>query len=187
MAWHPFGNYRDPLRHQSQVYMNINFRTATRGKLLAPYIVLRWEVIPCLWVKRWANFPQAPQEQFSLSSRDVRGTLCFLSQVEWTPSSPDSKEGLISQKWLKFSLVFHLTRWRHVWIHCGDHRESHKCPIHLYRRPHIPLTPREVHKIQCFIRWWCLILGILISLWQLESEPRSPASPPEASVFFCQA
>ena len=25
----PLGNYRDSLRHQSQVYMNINFRTAT--------------------------------------------------------------------------------------------------------------------------------------------------------------
>ena len=26
----------------------------------------------------------------------MRGTLCFLSQVEWTPKGPDSKEGLIS-------------------------------------------------------------------------------------------
>ena len=37
----PFGNYRDSLRHQSQVYMNTNFRTATRGKLHAPHIVPR--------------------------------------------------------------------------------------------------------------------------------------------------
>ena len=48
--------------------------------------------------------------EFSLSNRYVRGTLCFLSQVEWTPRGRDSKEGLISLQWLKFNLVFHLTR-----------------------------------------------------------------------------
>ena len=36
---------------------------------------------------------------FCLSSSDVRGTLCFLSQVEWTPKGPDSKEGPISLQW----------------------------------------------------------------------------------------
>ena len=46
--------------------------------------------------------------EFSLSNRYVRGTLCFLSQVEWTAKDPDSKEGWISQQWLKFTLVFHL-------------------------------------------------------------------------------
>ena len=60
-------------------------------------------------MKRFASFPQAPQVEFSLSSRDVRGTLWFLSQVEWTPRGPDSKEGTISLQWLKFRLVFHLT------------------------------------------------------------------------------
>ena len=39
----------------------------------------------------------------------VRGTLCFLSQVEWTLRDPDSKEGRTSLLWLKFRLVFHLT------------------------------------------------------------------------------
>ena len=38
----------------------------------------------------------------------MRGTLCFLSQVEWTPKGRDSKEGPISLQWRKFSLVFHL-------------------------------------------------------------------------------
>ena len=60
-------------------------------------------------MKRFASFPQAPQEEFSLSSRDVSETLCFLSQVEWTPRGSDSKEGTISLQWLKFRLVFHLT------------------------------------------------------------------------------
>ena len=29
----------------------------------------------------------------------MRGTLCFLSQVEWTPKGRDSKEVLISLQW----------------------------------------------------------------------------------------
>ena len=44
----------------------------------------------------------------SLSKMYVRGTLCFLSQVEWNARDPDSKEGRISLQWLKFRLVFHL-------------------------------------------------------------------------------
>ena len=138
--------------------MNINFSTATRGKFHAPHIVPRWEQILSLWLKRWANFPQAPQEEISLSSRDVRGTLCFLSQVEWTPRGPDSKEVLISLQCLKFRLVFQLTRWSHVWIPCGVPRESRMCLPYLDRGPHIPLTPQETHGIQCFIMGRCLIL-----------------------------
>ena len=47
--------------------------------------------------------------EFSLTNRYVRGTLSFLSQVEWTPRDPDSKEGRTSLLWLKFRHVFHLT------------------------------------------------------------------------------
>ena len=36
----------------------------------------------------------------------MRGTLCFLSQVEWTPRGPDSKEGSISLQWLKLGSCF---------------------------------------------------------------------------------
>ena len=57
-----------------------------------------------------SQFPQASEEAFSLSSSDVRGTLWFLSQVEWTPKGPESKQGPISLQWRKFRLVFHLTR-----------------------------------------------------------------------------
>ena len=64
--------------------MNINFSTAVWRKFHAPHIVSRWELIPCLWLKRWASFPQAPDGEYSLSNRSVRGTLCFLSQVECT-------------------------------------------------------------------------------------------------------
>ena len=45
----------------------------------------------------------------SLSTSDVRGTLCFVSQVEWTQRGPDSKEGPISLQWLKLRLVFHFS------------------------------------------------------------------------------
>ena len=72
--------------------MNINISRTTRGKLNAPHIISRWELIPCLWLKIRANFPPAPQMEFSLSNRYVRGNLCFLSQVEWTPRDPDTKE-----------------------------------------------------------------------------------------------
>ena len=117
--------------------MNINISTATRGKLHAPHIIPRWELFPCLWLKIWTNFPPAPKVEFSLSNRYVRGTLCFLSQVEWTPRDPDSKEGRTSRQWLNLRLVLHLTRWRDVWIPCGDPRESHSSPPHLDRWPHI--------------------------------------------------
>ena len=136
--------------------MNINFSITTRWKLHVPHIVPRWELIRCLWLKRCACFSQAPQEEFSLSSRDVSETLCFLSQVEWTPRGSDSKEGTIYLQWLKFRLVFHLTRWRHVWIPCGDPRERNRFPPHLVTGPQSPLNPREAYGIQCFIRWRCL-------------------------------
>ena len=39
-----------------------------------------------------SQLSQAPQEEPSLSNRYVRGTLCFLPQVEWTPRCRDSKK-----------------------------------------------------------------------------------------------
>ena len=88
VSWLPLGNYRDSLRHLSQVYMDINFFRATRRKLHAHHIVSRWELIPCLWLKRWANFPQALQEEFSLSNRYVRETLLFSLSSGMDPERP---------------------------------------------------------------------------------------------------
>ena len=153
-----WGIDRDCLRHPSQVDMNINISRATPGKLHAPHIIPSSELIPCLWLKIWANLPPAPQVEFSHSNRYVRGTLCFLSQVKWTARDADSKEGRISLQRLKFRLVFHLTRWRYVWIPFGDPRESHSSPPHLDRGNHITLIPREAHGIQGFKRLWCLTL-----------------------------
>ena len=156
MAWLPWVIDRDSLSYPSHVDMDINISTATRGKLHAPHIFPRWELIPCIWLQIWANFPPAPQVEFSLSNMYVRGTLCFLSQVEWTARDPDSKEGRISLQCLKFRLVFHLKIWRHVWIPCGDPREIHSYLPHMDRGNHITLIPREAHGIQVFKTWRCL-------------------------------
>ena len=91
-------------------YRNTNFNKGTQAKLHAAHIVSRRELIPRIILNSKANFKQAPQEEPSLSNRYVRGTLCFLSQVEWSARDPDSKEGRISLQWLQFNLVFPLTR-----------------------------------------------------------------------------
>ena len=57
-----------------------------------------------------SQLSKSTSEEFSYSNRYVRGTLCFLPQVERTPTCPDSKEGRISLQWPKCRLVFHLTK-----------------------------------------------------------------------------
>ena len=52
LAWLPLGNFRDSMRHLSQVYRNTNFSTGTRGKLHAPHIVSRRERLPRILLKR---------------------------------------------------------------------------------------------------------------------------------------
>ena len=52
VAWHPLQQYRDCLRHPSQVYRKSNFSKATGRKIRSPHIVWRWELIPCFWMKR---------------------------------------------------------------------------------------------------------------------------------------
>ena len=96
MAWHPLQLSRDSLRHPSQVYRNINFSKATGWKIGARHIVWRWEMIPCLRLRRSAIFQKALQEEFSLRNMYVRGTLCFMLQGKWTPRCPHWKEDQIS-------------------------------------------------------------------------------------------
>ena len=48
LAWLPLANSRVSLRHPSQVYRKANFSTGTRGKLHAPHIVSRRELIPII-------------------------------------------------------------------------------------------------------------------------------------------
>ena len=52
VSWHPLQQSRDSLRHPSQVYRNINFSKSTGWKTREPHIVWRWELIPCLRMKR---------------------------------------------------------------------------------------------------------------------------------------
>ena len=52
VAYLPLRNYRDSLRHTSQVYRNTNFSTGTRGELHAPHIVSRRELIPRILLNR---------------------------------------------------------------------------------------------------------------------------------------
>ena len=110
LVWLPLGSSRDSMRYPSQVYRNTNFNMGTREKLHAPHIVSRSELIPRILLKRYANFPQAPQEEPSLSNRYVRGTLNLLPCVQWIPRFRDLKESRVSLQWLKCRLVFHLTR-----------------------------------------------------------------------------
>ena len=104
---------------------------------------------------------------------------------------PDSKESLISLQWLKFSIVFHLTRWRDVWIPCETiekavvlrligQGESHQFDNSRVTRNSML---QRVTIPEYFWKW----IGIPISLFQIENEPRSPASPPVASVLSCYA
>ena len=110
LAWLPLGNSRDSLRHPSQVYRNTNFSRGPQGKLHAPHIVSRRELIPWILLKRKATFPQAPQEEPSLSNLYERGTMNLMPHVQWTPRFPDSKESRISLQWLECRHIFHLTR-----------------------------------------------------------------------------
>ena len=157
MAWLPWENYRDSLIHTAQVYMNIHYSTAAWRKFNAPHIVSRWELIPCLWKKRWASFHKNLKWSFPSSIGRWEGLCAFC--LKWNvPREAWLKEGQISLLWLKFRLVFHVTRWRDVWIPCGDPRESRRSPPHQDRGNQITLTPREAHGIQCLKRWRCLTL-----------------------------
>ena len=110
LAWLPLGNSRDSLRHPSQVYRNINFSTGIRGKLHAPHNVSRRQLIPRILLKRKATFPQAPQEEPSLSNPYVKENLNLLPHVHFIPRFLDSKESQNSLQWLECRLVCHLTR-----------------------------------------------------------------------------
>ena len=110
LAWLPMGNPRHSLRHPSQVYRNTIFSTGPRGKLHAPHIISRRELIPRILLKRQATFPQAPKEEPSLSNWYVIGNLNLLPHVQWISRFPDLKESRISLQWLESRLVFHLTR-----------------------------------------------------------------------------
>ena len=52
-------------------------------------------------LKQQGTFPQAAQEEPSLSNQYVRGTLNLLPHVQWTPRLPGLKESRIPLQWLE--------------------------------------------------------------------------------------
>ena len=61
-------------------------------------------------LKSNANYPQAPQEEDSLSYRYVSGTQSLLLNGEWTMRCTDLKEGWITLQWFECWHIFLLTR-----------------------------------------------------------------------------
>ena len=113
LAWLPWGNPRDSLRHQSQVYRNTNFSLGTRRKRHALHIISR-RADSQDSIKEVGHIPTAPLEEPSLSNRYVRGTVKLLHHVQWIPRFPESKESRISLQWLHCRLVYLLTIQRDV-------------------------------------------------------------------------
>ena len=108
LAWLPLGNFRDSLRHTSQVYRKTSFSLGTREKLHALHIVSRRADFQDS-IKEVSHIPTTPQEEPSHSNRYVRGTLNLLRHVQWIARFPESKESRISLQWLECRLVFLLT------------------------------------------------------------------------------
>ena len=102
-------------------------------KDVRPSVQKRWRTMA---FSRVSTGDSVISSSCDLRNMYVRGTLCFLPQVEWTPRCPYSKEGRISLQWLKCRLNFHLTRGRDVCIPCGDPRESNSSQPLLDRGPH---------------------------------------------------
>ena len=108
LAWLPFDNSRDSLRHPPQVYRNTNYSLGTQGKLQALHIVSR-RADSQDSIKEVGHIPTTPQEEPSLSNRFVRGTLNLLRHLQWIPKFIESKESRISLQGLESRLVFLLT------------------------------------------------------------------------------
>ena len=118
------------------------------------------------------------------------GTLCFLLQVKWTPRFPNSKEGRISLQRLNAGSLFisqdesmYDSTLETLQKALGLHLISIRVLTFLWHRR--GLRSSVLQKLRMPDTSWVL-LGISISLRQLESDPRSHASLLEASVLSCQ-
>ena len=121
-----------------------------KKELHVPQMNSTWELIPWLRLKRNANFPQAPQEEDSLSYTCVSGTRSLLPQGERTPRCADSKDGRITQQELECRLIFLCRRSMDVWVRCGEPSEIPRFLPHYERSLQIPLAPWESLGVQCF-------------------------------------
>ena len=138
--------------------MNIYFSTAVRRKFYAPHIISRWEMIPCLWLKRWARFPQAPQVEVSLRNREVRGTQCFLSQVECTAIGLSQKKARIPCSGLNLGSCF------------TSQDEG--------------MTDSPVETLEKAVGLRLIWTGGIISLWHIERHTEFNASKGDDALLF---
>ena len=122
------GNSRDSLSHPSQIQRNANFSTGSPSKHHGRHIISRREQIPRILLKSQANFPQAPQGEFFLKNMYVRGNLCFLLQVKWTPSCPDAKEAWITLQRLNEGSSF-ISQMKGFLNRCRGNTESPSLPL----------------------------------------------------------
>ena len=130
-------------------------------------------------------------KEFSLRNMYVRGTLCVMLQAKCTSRCPDSKEGQITLQRLNSCSSF-----------ISQDETMSECPVktlqnaigrHLIsKKPLTFLCNVERHATFTALNYdnactsW-ILLGIPISLCQLESDSRSHSSLLEVSVFSWQA
>ena len=171
--------------------MNINFSTPTQGKLHALHIVSRWDLMPCLDGGGEPNFHKHLKRSFPSAVGMWEGPCVFC--LKWNGpretltqkkagfpcSSLNSGSSFISQdegmsespvETLEKPVCHHLI-WKggitSLW----------------YLEMHTEFNASKGDEAWLFLK---MDRNPYITV-PLESEPRSPASPPEASVFSCKA
>ena len=179
------------MRHRSPVFRNTNFSTRTRGKLHAPHIIRRRELIPRILLNSKANFKQAPQEEPSLTNRYMRGTLSFLCQVEWNRDSLTRNTVEFPWNGLNAGSSF-------IW---QDEGMSESC-VEILEGTLVPHLIWTVHltSLDTLRDLWSSrlqkltrldsslkLIGIPISLWKLERDTWFSTSTPEVSLLSCHA
>ena len=127
-----------------------------------PSAVGMWEG-PCVSCLKW-NGPRETmtQKKDGLPCFGLNFGTCFISQDEGMSESP--VEILEKAIVLRLIWIWGITS---LW----------------YLERHTEFKDSKVTMPDSFRKW----IGIPISLFQLESETLSPASPPESSVLYCQA
>ena len=140
------------------------------------------------WLKGQPTIPKHLKWSFPSAICWWEGLCAFC--LKWNvPQEPWLKRRPDFPQWLKFRLVVHVTRWRDVWIPCGKPRESRRSRV-IWTGGNTSLWHLEstwnsmFQKVTMPYSSWKWI-GIPISLFQLESESPSPASPPDAPVLSC--
>ena len=150
LAWLPLGNFRNSLRHPSEVYRNTNFSLGPRGKLHALHIVSR-RADSQDSIKEVGQISTTPQEEPSLSNRYVRGTLNLLRHVQWIPRFRESKESQIICSGLNAGSFF-FSQYKGMSEYSVQYLEKTLCPASSGQGASHHLTLGEAHRVQYFER-----------------------------------